>query len=169
MTSGQAVRTRSEPVAAEELDSMVNGSSRIKIEEMPECKVSGGGDNEIWLIITQGCLAHEAAKDSAGVESESLASLNVLAGVADDQSWLERSGTYWLMRSSFASFWPVTSNWSKWGRSLSRSSWTRAELRHWRAVVLERSKATRGGFDLLDFAVKAFAQGVGQTADEVVE
>ena len=84
MTPGQAVRTRSEPVAAEELDSMVNGSSRIKIEEMPECKVSGGGDNEIWLIITQGCLAHEAAKDSAGVESESLASLNVLAGVADD-------------------------------------------------------------------------------------
>ncbi len=38
-----------------------------------------------------------------------------------------------------------------------------------RAVVLERSKATRGGFDLLDFAVKAFAQGVGQTADAVVE
>ena len=38
-----------------------------------------------------------------------------------------------------------------------------------RAVVQERSKATRGGFDLLDFAVKAFAQGVGQTADEVVE
>jgi hypothetical protein len=38
-----------------------------------------------------------------------------------------------------------------------------------RAVVLKRSKATRGGFDLLDFAVKAFAQGVGQTADEVVE
>jgi hypothetical protein len=38
-----------------------------------------------------------------------------------------------------------------------------------RAVVLERSKATRGCFDLLDFAVKAFAQGVGQTADEVVE
>ncbi len=38
-----------------------------------------------------------------------------------------------------------------------------------RAVVLERSKATRGGFDLLDFAVKAFAEGVGQTANEVVE
>ncbi len=29
-----------------------------------------------------------------------------------------------------------------------------------RAVVLERSKATRGGFDLLDFAVKAFAMAL---------
>jgi hypothetical protein len=38
-----------------------------------------------------------------------------------------------------------------------------------RAVVLERSKTTRGGFELVDFAVEAFAQGVGQKADEVVE
>lgn len=38
-----------------------------------------------------------------------------------------------------------------------------------RTVVLERSKATLGGFDSLDFAVKALAQGVGQTADELVE
>ena len=38
-----------------------------------------------------------------------------------------------------------------------------------RAIVLERSKATRGGFDLLDFAVKAFAQGVGQTANRKLE
>ncbi len=38
-----------------------------------------------------------------------------------------------------------------------------------RAVVLERSKATRGASVLLDFPVKAFAEGVGQTANEVVE
>ena len=38
-----------------------------------------------------------------------------------------------------------------------------------RAVVLERSKAKRGGLDLLNFAVKALAQGVGQTTDDVDE
>ncbi len=37
------------------------------------------------------------------------------------------------------------------------------------AVVFDGSEATSRGFDLLDFAIKAFAKGVGETADEVVE
>ena len=51
---------------------------------MPKCKVDGGGEDKIRLIPAQGCLAHEAAEDGAGFDSESLAGLDVLAGVADD-------------------------------------------------------------------------------------
>lgn len=37
------------------------------------------------------------------------------------------------------------------------------------AVVFQGSETPSGGFDLLDFAVEAFAQGVRKTVDEVVE
>ena len=61
---------------------------------MPYYKVTGAGDNHIRLILAQGCLAHEAAEDGAGFDSERLASLNVLASVAD---YPIMAGKIWYM------------------------------------------------------------------------